>query len=230
MKAPRIGGLLAIALIALAVVAAPALATPNTTGSGATAPFWTPIGNTTDSSFTADTTRLNFSAVSGDGVTSFDLTCMATFDAYVPQTHTRALITSFIPGPCTSPTFPTADVFWIIPATSETPYALHLTQRVAANSWRGTLSTSPNADMTIWVIDNAMTICRFSFPAQSFRFVDTDANTSIALNDSTATFRNDATPASMSCPDPARTGTIGSTFTFSSDTDGDNLRSTPASD
>ncbi len=229
MKALRISGLLGLTLIALAVIAAPALATPNTTGSGATAPFWTPIGNTTNSSFTADTTRLNFSAVSGDGVTTFDVTCMATLDAYVPQTHTRALVTSFIPGPCTSSTFPTADVFWIAPANSDAPYALHLTQRVAANSWRGTLSIPQTGDMTIWAIDNNRTVCRFRIPAQSVRFVDTDATTSFVFNDPTVSFINDAA-ADPSCPDPARTGTIGSTFTFSSDTAGDNLRSTPASD
>jgi hypothetical protein len=229
MRALRSGGLLALALFVLAVVAAPALATPGTTASSAQGPYWTPIGNTRDSSFTATSSRLNFSGVSGDGVTTFDLTCMARMEAYVPVTHTRALVTSLLPGPCTSPTFPTADIFWFATADSVTPFALHLTARVAANSWSGTLSIPMGGGMTIWVIDNAMTLCRFSIPAQSLRFVDTDVTTSFVINDSTVVFRNDVMAQDMSCPDPGRTATIGSTFTFRPQTATDNLRSTAAS-
>ena len=231
MKALRSGGILALALLVLAVVvAAPALATPATTNSSAQGPFWTPIGNTRDSSFTAQAASINFSSVSGDGVTTFDLACPATLEAYVPMTHTRALVTSLLPGICTSPTFPTADIFWTTTANSVTPFALHLTSRPAANSWGGMLSIPMGGGMTIWVIDNARTICRFSIPAQSLRFVDTDVATSFVINDSTVVFRNDVMAQDMSCPDPGRTATISSTFTFRPQTATDNLRSTAASD
>ena len=231
MSALRSGGILALALVMLAVVVAvPALATPATTASSAQGPYWTPIGNTRGSPFTAQAASLNFSGVSGDGVTTFDLACPATLEAYVPATHTRALVTSLLPGICTSPTFPTASIFWTTTANSVTPFALHLTARVAASSWAGTLSIPNGGGMTIWVIDNAMTLCRFSIHAQSLRFVDTDATTSFVINDSTVVFRNDVMAQDMSCPDPGRTATIGSTFTFRPQTATDNLRSTAASD
>ena len=229
MSALRIGGLIALAVVvATAVVAAPALATPNGTGSSAQAPYWTPIGNTRDSSFDATSMRLDFSAGSGDGMTTFGVTCQARLQAYVPMTHTRALVTSLLPVFCSSPTFPGAQVFWTTTADSVTPFELHLRQRVAANSWGGTFSIPFGGDMTIWVVDGGRTVCRFHIGAQSFRFLDTDVATSFIVNDSTVVFRNDAA-ASMSCPDPARAGTLAGTFTFRPQTATDNLRSTPDS-
>jgi hypothetical protein len=230
MRAKYIGGLLALALlVAIAAVAGPAVATPNTTGSSADPPYWTPIGNTVNSSFTATSMRFDFSALSGDGVTTFGVTCQTRLTAYVPQTHTRALVTELLPQPCSSPTFPGAQVFVGTNASSVTPFGLHLRNRVAANSWGGTFAIPNGGNITIWVVDGAMTLCRVQIGAQSFRFVDTDVTTSIVINDSTAIFSN-TVANDISCPDPAGTGTLAGAFTFRSQTATDNLRSTAASE
>lgn len=219
-------GLLALA-VALAVVAQPAFATPSQTissGTNAVTPFITPIGNTSTSSVTAASPRVDISATAPGGVV-VTLTCMSSGSGYVPTTHTLARLTDFRFFNCRSTlgTAPTVTT----DASSARPYFLHMTGEVAplnGTSWRGRILIPAGQSISIFVALGASS-CRITVGSQSFGAgVWTNVARTYVLAGIGAFFTLDGGSSAL-CPDP-RLGNarITATYTFRPDTAGDALR------
>ena len=224
-------GLLALA-VALAVVAQPAFATPRatfSTGTSAVAPFLTPIGNTSTSSVTAASPRVDISATAPLGV-MVTLTCMSSGSGYVPTTHTSAWITDFRFFNCRSTlgTAPTVTT----DASSLRAYVLHSTSEVAplnGTSWRTVLGIPVGQSISIFVALGASS-CRITVGPQSFGAGTwTNVARTFAMTGSQALFTLDGGSSAL-CPDPRfGVGRITGTYTFRPDTANDALRVTNAS-
>ncbi len=224
------GVLAALVLVcALGVVSAPAFATgANTTSVANVAPFFTPIGNTDNSSSTFTSPRVDFSVVGLDG-RLITVTCRAAASGYVPQTHTRFFFTTMTFAGCRSNLGVATTV--TTTATSMTPFGWHVTAPVpgVANSWFTTLIVPGGQSISIVITLGAGRFCGATIGPQSIKAIDTDAARTMAINDPTVRFVLDAGSDPVVCPDPARTITIRGTYGYTPDTQNDAFRSTAAS-
>ncbi len=223
MKISSVFVLLAL-IVAGAILASPALATPTTTSLANSAPFSTPIGDTVNSSYLGSSAAVTFSALR--------ITCPSNYTDYVPSTHTRALITQLRFGD--GATSCNSDL-GVLSATvrtragSTTNYPLHATSMVArsATSWNGTIEILAGSEISLSAVDALGRRCSFTLGAQSIRVVGTTAAASIALNDPTVRFNSDA-GQSVGCP-ASGTMTVTGTYTYRPRTTRDSVRMTVAS-
>ncbi len=224
------GVLVALVLLcALAVVSAPAFATvANTTSVMNVAPFFTPIGNTDNSSSTFASPRIDFSAVAFDGRV-VTVTCVANASGYVPNTHTRVLITAMGFGGCRPSIGVAATV--TTTATSATPFGWHVTSTVVMNpnSWFTTLTVPGGQNISITINLGGGRFCGMTIGPQSIKATDTNAGRTVVVADPTIRFVLDAGSDPVLCPNPARTITMTGTYTYRPDTAADRFRSTAGS-
>jgi hypothetical protein len=211
---------------ALAVIAPPAFATGLNTGSvNNVGPFFTPIGNTDNSSSTFIGPRVDFSGVTrgGAGVT---VTCESGMSGYVPNTHTRVLITDLAYNGCISNIGNVS--FALSDATSANPYTLHVTSTFGgvANSWSTTLNIPMGQRISINITLGGGRFCGITIGPQSIKATDTDAGRTLVFADPTVRFILDAGSDVVNCPDPARNLTLTGTYGFRPDTPADPFRST----
>jgi hypothetical protein len=211
----RPGALLALIFVAtaVAVVAAPAFATPSLTASSGTravAPFITPMGDTRGSVSSADSidTRLNLGA--------FTITCRtATMAGYVTVTHTQLRLTSFAfgngrGGTCSASGGAVVDGDAIVgSATSAAPWHLHVRANDAlSRSATGTLNVSSPFSFTITFGGGVSCVIRASAP-QSVAVTYTYNTTSLVLNGTLMV----TVSGGGFCP-AGGTLTLGATYTF----------------
>jgi hypothetical protein len=228
---PLKGGILValVLLCALAVVGAPAFATvANTTSVMNVGPFFTPIGNTDNSSSTFASPRVDFSAVAFDGRV-VTVTCVAGASGYVPNTHTRVLITAMGFGGCVPSIGAGAMVR--TSATSATPFGWHVTSTVVMTpaSWFTTLAIPAGQNISIVINLGGGRFCGMTIGQQSIKATDTNVTRTVVFNDPTIRFILDAGSDPVLCPDPARTITMTGTYTYRPDTAADMFRSTAGS-
>jgi hypothetical protein len=215
MRGLKTGLLVALTLTAALAVASPAYATVNFTDSQANAsPWWSPIGNTIDSSVTGFSASLSF-IIPGAGA----VTCIVQFSGYVPQTHTQMKITSVIFNNCTSNMGTVSAVF--SPVNSLTPWLLHLTTFLFPPSAAGTLNIPANS--TISIMRTLMgRQCSITIPAQSIRFTWTNRTKSLVFGDPTVSFTG-APAGNPLCPLVGTRMQVAGVFTLRPDTVEDNL-------
>ena len=218
MRAFKSGVLLALTLALAVAAAGPAYATVQFTDSQSnSSPWWTPIGNTVNSSVTGKATNMSF-VIPGAGA----VTCMVQFSGYVPVTHTQIRIGSVAFSRCTSDMGTVSGVS--TPVNSLTPWLLHLTDFTAPPSARGSLNIPFNSPISI-IRTMAGRSCDITLPAQSIRFTWTNTTTSLVINDPTISYRG-STAGDPLCPPVGTRLQITSTFTVLPDTRADNLNVT----
>jgi hypothetical protein len=210
--------IVAFALIAtaVAVVAAPAFATPRLTSStatlpfgrpdgGAVSPFITPIGNTTASSITINQ---NLGFRNGLSITAtnhlnarFSITCFEfRGSGYIDRTHTQIRITRMDPLRCQDDLAALPVRVTLRTVSSTDPYFIHLRRDATRGvSWDGTLNIP--AGSVIEVFEEFLR-CGVHILPQSIDLRYTNINRTIEFLDPSVVFRSqDPTPG---CFDPAR--------------------------
>lgn len=189
-----------VVVVALAVVAAPAMATPNnTTSVTQSAPFITPIGNTATSSFTASSPSSSFA------VGSLTITCTSTVRGYVPATHTRALLTAVnFPNPCTATVGTVSSV--TTTASSTNPWILHA-RSVSGNSATGTIEIPAGGNASITITAGILGSCSLIVGPQSIDATYTNVNHSLVVADSSVAFTRTGSAACPASGNAAQSGT-----------------------
>jgi hypothetical protein len=226
MKALKAGVLAALVLVsAVVVVASPAFATPNITassGSGAVAPFITPIGNTTNSSINGVSTDSGFVFVLPGGIRMRILCADSTARGYVVQTHTRGLVTSLTFSSCTSGLGGAVTV--ATSASSTRPWFLHV-RSSSGDSSTGSVEIPSSGSATI---TTSVPRCTIVFSPQSIFGTFTHNSRSLVINDPTMAFTLTA-GSGASCPSPATPPSQFGSYTLRPSTARDDIGVTPAS-
>jgi hypothetical protein len=187
MKGLKSGVFVVLALAVMLASASPAYATVQFTNSQANAsPWWTPIGDTVQSSVTGKAPSISF-VIPGVGA----VTCWSTFSGYVPSTHTQMNITFIDFYNCTWPGGTVSAV--MTPVNSLTPWVAHLTTFLFPPSATGTINIPPVSPLSIYLTSAGQQF-NVTIPAQSIRFTWTNNTTSLVINDPTVSF-NGTPPA-----------------------------------
>jgi hypothetical protein len=216
-----------VVAFALATIAPAAFATGvNTTSVMNVGPFFTPIGNTVNSSSTFVGPRIDFSALNAAGA-AVTVTCESGMSGYVPNTHTHVLITNLAFNRCVSNIGVVS--FAIADATSMNPYGLHVTSTFGGvpNSWSTTLAIPMGRRISINITLGGGRFCGITIGPQSIKASDTDVARTLVFADPTVRFILDAGSDPVNCP--VSPFTMTGAYRFRPDTAADAFRSTLAS-
>jgi hypothetical protein len=236
------GGVVAILLLAtaVAVVAAPAFATPRLTSStsligppdgGAVSPFFTPIGNTTTSSerisqaLMAPFVGLSFTARTSTRAV-FPMTCrMTTAAGDVPRTHTQLRLSTFALTNCIIDN----NANLIAQPLTRPPYFVHVRAAAGLNSWDGSFNIQQGSHIPVSVRQMGREVCFFEIDSQSLRLRDTDVRRDLTIADSTVRHTLIREAVAGTCPNPREglaTMATGTPYVMVPDTPRDDFGST----